>query len=96
MEEKYNVSVIAVDCLNMEIADLEKIFERILFEFPVKEININLPGWTEGLPKNHWIRTDILNSLKESIKVLQKLSEVSSSLSKLKELDVIKKLILQK
>ena len=90
LEEKYNVSVIAVDCLNMEIADLEKIFERILFEFPVKEININLPGWTEGLPKNHWIRTDILNSLKESIKALQKLSEVSSSLSKLKELDVIK------
>jgi stage IV sporulation protein A len=90
LEEKYNVSVLAVDCMNMEVNDIEKIFEKILLEFPVKEINIDLPGWMEGLTRNHWVKSTIFNSLKESVQTLQKLSEVSPTLSKLNELDIIK------
>ena len=90
LEEKYGVSVVTVDCLNMEIEDVEKIFEKLLFEFPVKEITINLPGWIEGLPRNHWIKSSILNSLKESIQTLQKLNEVDTSLKALNELDIVK------
>ncbi|MBZ2173951.1 stage IV sporulation protein A [Schnuerera sp. xch1] len=89
LEEKYGVSVLTVDCLNMQIEDVERIFEKILFEFPVKEITINLPGWIEGLPKDHKIRTNILDSLKESIQTLQKLNEVDNSLNTLSELDII-------
>lgn len=90
LQSKYGVSVVALDCLNMEIEDIEKVFEKLLFEFPVKEVTINLPKWIEGLPKNHWIKTSILNSLKETIEGLQKLNEVSDFLSPLKELDIVK------
>ncbi|NLW22593.1 MAG: stage IV sporulation protein A [Tissierellia bacterium] len=91
LEEKYGVSVVIVDCLNMEIEDIERVFEKLLFEFPVKEITINLPGWIEGLPRNHWIKSSILNSLKESIQTLQKLNEVDISLSSLNELEIVKR-----
>lgn len=90
LEEKYGVSVLTVDCLNMGIEDVERIFEKLLFEFPVKEITINLPGWIEGLPRNHRIKASILNSLKESIQTLQKLNEVEVSLKSLGELDIVK------
>ncbi|MCF6466453.1 stage IV sporulation protein A [Clostridium sp. Cult2] len=90
LEEKYGVSVVTVDCLNMEIEDVEKVFEKLLFEFPVKEITINLPGWIEGLPRNHWIKSNILDSLKESVQTLQKLNEVDISLKVLNELDIVK------
>ena len=90
LEEKYGVSVVTVDCLNMEIQDVEKVFEKLLFEFPVKEITINLPGWIEGLPRDHWIKSGILNSLKESIQTLQKLNEVDTSLKALNELDIVR------
>ena len=90
LEEKYGVSVVTVDCLNMEIEDVERVFEKLLFEFPVKEITINLPGWIEGLPRSHWIKTSILNALKESIQTLQKLNEVDYSLESLNQLDIIK------
>ena len=89
LEEKYKVSVIIVDCLNMETQDVEKIFEKLLFEFPVKEISINLPGWIEGLPRNHWIKDRIFESVKESIQTLQKLNQVDNSLKALGELDII-------
>jgi stage IV sporulation protein A len=90
LESKYGVSVIAMDCLNMDVNDVERIFEKLLFEFPVKEVNINLPGWIDGLPKNHWIRSSIMTSLKESIVDLEKLNQVHGSLSPLMDIDIVK------
>jgi len=89
LESKYGVSVITMDCLNMEISDVEKIFEKLLYEFPVREIKISLPPWVEGLPKNHWIRENIMKSLKDSILDLEKLNQVSGCLSVLSEIDII-------
>ena len=74
----------------MSIEDVERIFEKLLFEFPVKEITINLPGWIEGLPRNHKIKSSILDSLKESTKTIQKLNEVDASLKALADLDIVK------
>lgn len=95
LEDKYNVMVLTVDCLNMEIADIEKIFEKILFEFPVKEININLPGWMEGLSRKHKVKSSLLEYLKESTKTLQKLSEVASTVESLKDLEPIKDTVIK-
>lgn len=90
LQGKYGVSVVTIDCLNMDTSDIEKIFEKLLYEFPVKEVNINLPKWIEGLPKKHWIKVSILNALKETIEGLQKLNELSDFLSPLKNLDIVK------
>lgn len=90
LENKYDVSVIAMDCMHMEVRDIEKIFEKILFEFPIKEVNIVLPGWVEGLPKEHWIKASIMNSLKPAIEDLQKLNQVEDCLNILKDLEIVK------
>lgn len=89
LEEKYKVPVIAVDCLNMEMSEINKVLEKILLEFPIKEININLPQWIEGLPKNHWIKSSVLNSIKEIVHNLQRLSEINYAVSRFSELDII-------
>ncbi|SDZ16568.1 stage IV sporulation protein A [Proteiniborus ethanoligenes] len=89
LEEKYKVPVIAVDCLNMEMPEINKILEKVLLEFPIKEININLPKWVEGLPKNHWVKTSVLNYIKEIVHNLQRLSEINYAVSKFDELDII-------
>ena len=89
LEEKYGVPVVAVNCMDMTIEDINEILEKVLLEFPIKEININLPGWVEGLSKNHWIRVEILNSVKEIAGNIQKLSEIRSSVTKFNELDII-------
>lgn len=94
LQSKYGVSVVSIDCMNMEVYDIDKIFENLLFEFPAKEVTINLPKWIEGLPKNHWIKSSILNALKETIEGLQKLNEVSDFLAPLKELDIVREISL--
>ncbi len=89
LETKYGVSVVAMDCLNMDAYDVERVFEKLLYEFPVKEVNINLPGWIDGLHRDHWIRRSIMNSLKESIMNMEKLNQVHDSLIPLMDVDII-------
>lgn len=90
LEDKYGVSVVAMDCLNMSIENIEEIFKILLYEFPVKELSINLPGWIEGLSKEHWVRKEVMEMLKESIVNLHKLSHIDKSMEMLEELDTIK------
>ena len=35
--------------------DIEKLFNQVLTEFPVKEINIDMPVWVEKLSPDHWL-----------------------------------------
>ncbi|HLR20831.1 MAG TPA: stage IV sporulation protein A [Tissierellaceae bacterium] len=95
LETKYGVSVVIMDCLNMEVDDVETIFEELLFEFPVKEITINLPRWIEGLPNNHWIRSNIMDELKPAIKDLHKLNQVSECLKPMKDLETVENVLIE-
>ena len=90
LEEKYKVPVVNVDCMNMNVEDINRILEKTLMEFPIREININLPGWIEGLSKKHPIRSSILQRVKESVSNIQRLSEVKVSIDSFKELDIVK------
>src|SRR5699024_6342635 len=83
LENKYGVYVISMDWLNMQTRDIDNIFKELLYEFPIKELNINMPGWIEGLPKGHWIREEIIENLKESVRDLEKLNQVRSCIDHL-------------
>jgi len=96
LEERYSVPVINVNCAQMRIEDINIIMERILFEFPVCEIGINLPKWVETLEDNHQLRVGMLNAIKEVFKGVTKLREVKSCVSKFAEYEFIKKAYIDK
>jgi len=89
LEEKYKVPVLSIDCMNMEMDDINRILEKALLEFPIKEINIKLPGWVEGLSKGHWIKDRIISTVKETVHNLQRLSEINVAVNEFKELDIL-------
>ncbi len=64
ISKKHHVPVIPVNCLDLTEEDIKQILSRILYEFPVKEINVNFPKWINSLPLNHWLRADLINALK--------------------------------
>ncbi|WP_427338522.1 stage IV sporulation protein A [Caloranaerobacter sp. DY30410] len=89
LEEKYQTPVIAVDCLNMSIEDINNILEKVLLEFPIREININLPSWVEGLSNKHWIRENIFNSIKETVTELYRIRDITNTLDKFTDCEAI-------
>ena len=73
LEKKYDTPVIVVNGMQMEIKNIYKILEKVLFEFPIREIAIDFPTWVDALDKNHWFKENVLSTVKESVKDLYRL-----------------------
>ena len=85
MEEKYNATVQILDIYNMTEEDIEEIFMQVLNEFPIKEINIDMPEWLEKLDINHWLKKDFFNIIKDMSVDISKIKDINISLDKTKE-----------
>ncbi|MBB6715154.1 stage IV sporulation protein A [Clostridium gasigenes] len=85
LEEKYNVSVQVIDVYSMNQEDIEKIFRHVLKEFPVKEINIDMPKWIEKLEAEHWLKKDFFNIVKVMCKDISRVRDIKSTLNSFKE-----------
>ncbi len=91
LEETYQVPVLSINCAQMRLEDIDEIMERILFEFPVTEIGINLPAWIDALDEDYWLRVDAIDAVKEVFRGVEKLREVKEAISRFQEYDFIKK-----
>lgn len=89
LEEKYDVPVQEMDVLNMKEEDITNVFGRVLKEFPIKEINIDMPEWIEKLESAHWLKVDFINLVKDMCKSIYKVRDISKSLNGFKEVEFI-------
>ncbi|HCA31014.1 MAG TPA: stage IV sporulation protein A [Ruminococcaceae bacterium] len=78
LEIKYGVPVYPVNCLEMTENEIRRILEKVLFEFPVREIGVELPRWLSGLDKNHPIRRAVFDTIRSAAERATKISKVSS------------------
>lgn len=96
LENKYSVPVIPVNCAQMKIDDISTIMEKVLFEFPLKEISINIPRWIDALDSSHWLRVNMIDAIRESLKNVSKIREVKTASAALNEYDFIEKIYFDK
>ncbi|MDI6812791.1 MAG: stage IV sporulation protein A [Desulfitobacteriaceae bacterium] len=85
LEEKYAVPVIPVDCLEMTPEDITQILEEILYEFPVAEVNIELPKWVEELDSAHPVRASFEDTVRKVIEGIHRVRDIEQSLDGLAE-----------
>ena len=67
LSKKYSVPVMAVNCLELNEQEIKEIITQILFEFPVKEIGVDLPLWLVTLPENHPLKSETYKYVLKSI-----------------------------
>lgn len=89
LEEKYNSPVISADCSNLNIDDINGIFTRVLYEFPIEQININFPKWVDTLDNAHWLKVSLYSSIMNTFKDVNELKEIDDALESLKTSDII-------
>lgn len=44
--------VVAVNCLELSEEEIKNILQKVLYQFPVKEIKVDMPQWLCSLEKN--------------------------------------------
>lgn len=65
LQEKYAVPVCAVNVENMGETEINNIFEKVLYEFPVRKINIDMPKWVRALPLEDDLVSEVLETLQQ-------------------------------
>ena len=75
---KYNVTVLPVNCEQLKKDDIHRIMTNILSVFPVSEIDFYIPKWAEMLPDDHWLKLDLINSIKELMKNITLIRDVKT------------------
>ena len=94
LEQKYNVPVVLTNCSTLNYNDIDKIFNRILYQFPVEQININFPRWVDSLPNNHWLKTQLHTEIKDAFSNVRLLKQVDNGISKIQKTEIIQRTIL--
>ena len=77
LAQKYNVPVLPIDVLSMSETDTYEILRESLYEFPILEVNVNMPEWIGILNPNHEIKKEYINKIKESVVEVDKLRDVN-------------------
>ena len=75
LEEKYGVSVLPINCMELSLDDVNHIMEKLLLAFPIKEIGINLPSWIDALDNSHWLKDGMRKYITETVNGSMKLSD---------------------
>lgn len=90
MTLKYNRPVIPMDCLNMTVRDIHYAMQTILYEFPVREVAIDMPRWVTRLDCRHWLRNDIMNALREVMVDKATIRQINNNMGAFENYEFIK------
>lgn len=85
MEEEYNVRVIPINALLLNREDITRIFEEILYEFPLVEIDIKIPKWVKGLNDDNELKLTLKNNIIKEVKNIEKMQDVYQYVSKIED-----------
>ncbi len=78
LSAKYDVPVMPLSCLDLTEQEIKEIITQLLFEFPVKEIGVDVPMWLVGLPEGHWLKENTYKSILKAIENIEFVRDVGT------------------
>lgn len=76
LQDKYQVSVIAMSIEQMNQEDATNILKEALYEFPVLDVNVVYPSWVAVLDDDYWLKQSYKKSIEDGLKVTKKVKDV--------------------
>ena len=89
LSQKYNTTVMPMNCEYLTIDDINTMFSKILYEFPVEQICIKFPRWIDGLDCDHPLKAELYEEIKNAFTDVNVLKDVSSCVDNIKQTEII-------
>ncbi len=89
LNEKYDIPVLAMSVESMRDTDVLNVLREALYEFPVLEVNVNLPSWVMVLKDKHWLRESYQEAVQETVKDIKRLRDVDRVVAQFTEFEFI-------
>ena len=83
LQEKYGVPVMPVNCLQLTQTDIRSILSAVLYQFPVRQIGVDLPRWILTLEKEHPLRQSLVCAVMEKARQIACIRDVEPNLKAL-------------
>jgi stage IV sporulation protein A len=78
MRGEYGVPVIPISVENLGERDVYNILKEALYEFPVLEVEVNMPDWIACLRPNNWLKKIYIDKIRESVVEVDKLRDIDT------------------
>lgn len=95
IKEKHGVDAIAVNCLDLEEEDICKILEKVLYRFPIRQVEIDMPKWVTMLDTEHWLKSDLYSHIKAAFDRQIFINELPKKISDIVESENVLKSIVE-
>lgn len=86
---RYGVTCLPIDCQSLSQEDITQIIQGVLYEFPIKELELFLPSWVDALPHGHPIKDALYAAIRESSSQLHRLRQVRTVIDQMGQCDSI-------
>lgn len=60
--------VLPMDVKNMSAGEVEEVLKKILEEFPIRKLVMNIPKWMQTLKMGNWLISSIIEKIKTTAK----------------------------
>ncbi|MCC8122634.1 MAG: stage IV sporulation protein A [Oscillospiraceae bacterium] len=87
--ERYDVTCVAEDCLELDEKAITDIIKGVLYEFPVKELSLFLPAWVDALPYTHPIKSDLYAAIREKSQEMHRIRDVEGVVAGLQACETV-------
>ena len=94
LSEKYQTSVVPTNCEYLSIDDINNMFSKLLYEFPVEQIKIKCPRWIDGLEFTHPLKAELYKEIREAFENVKVLKDVSNCVSSISQTEIIERSLL--
>ena len=91
LRESYGIPVMPISVENMSERDIYSILKEALYEFPVIEVNVEMPDWIACLNPNHWLKKIYIEKIKESVIEVEKIRDIEHITSHFLDCEYIEK-----
>lgn len=82
---KYQVTCMTANCLELRESDITDILRGVLYEFPVKELDLFLPPWVDALPHGNPIKNELYAAIRGGAAEMRRIRDVESAIEKMGE-----------
>ena len=89
LTEKYQSTVLPINCSELNLSDINNIFSKILYEFPVSQVNFSLPKWINGLDFSHPLKQELFDEIKNAFNNISILKDATNCCNLIKSTDII-------
>lgn len=89
LAEQYDVTCLAVSCLDLDQQTVTEIIQAVLYEFPLEELQLFLPDWVETLPTEHPIRTALFQAIRAQAGKLVRIRDVKPAVAAMGQCELV-------